>query len=637
MPFLPKFHRLSPTKPRRINDSARLEWIRNWLLSPALASLAVWPLAAASEEVSQPTIAKDGSYVPPTRPKWSPEPADAAKHQQVLSKLKAYLAGVPPNGRKLTVAYVTPADLEPLPDDSARIDRVMKDIQAYYREEMAFNGFGPLTFDLELDSNGKVVIHHAKGKKRLAEYVKAQAGEETRNDVLPILKEAGINPNDGHLMIFCQMPDGISPYYGGGSFRSGTCWACDLAHQDPMRLTDVATKLPNGRTVGADNTVYIGGTAHELGHCFGLPHTAERPGFKKSRGTSLMGAGNYTYREELRGSGKGSYLAESDAIRLASNPLFNRRDKDRDAKTTAALTDLSATWQDGWLTVSGRVDASPAAYAVIAYNDPAGGDDYDAPSFTAVPDASGRFTLKINGLRKTAYELRLAVCHLNGATTLRSWNYPVKPDGSPDLESLTLRWVFQPVFDAINSNPTAVPALLTKVTAAHPGNPMVAKWAATLANLANSPSVSPADVPAETKSVFLSDTRPNSAKTGYGPALSNRVYGEGGQVLIFNGGQAFAKGLYAHAPARHAYQLSGKWSRLTGQAGLQDGKDGSVVFVIRSGEKELFRSLTVKDGSKCASFDLDVRGLDAIELSVENGGDGNSSDWGVWLAPELSR
>jgi hypothetical protein len=45
----------------------------------------------------------------------------------------------------------------------------------------------------------------------------------------------------------------------------------------------------------------------------------------------------------------------------------------------------------------------------------------------------------------------------------------------------------------------------------------------------------------------------------------------------------------------------------------------------------------VKDGSKCASFDLDVRGLDAIELSVENGGDGNSSDWGVWLAPELSR
>ena len=35
------------------------------------------------------------------------------------------------------------------------------------------------------------------------------------------------------------------------------------------------------------------------------------------------------------------------------------------------------------------------------------------------------------------------------------------------------------------------------------------------------------------------------------------------------------------------------------------------------------------------SFDLDVRGLDAIELSVENGGDGNSGDWGVWLAPEL--
>ncbi len=571
------------------------------------------------------------------RPVWTLDPEDAVKHQKMVSQLKAYLADTSPNGRKLTVAYVTPADLEPLPEHRARIDRVMKDIQAYYRDEMTYNGFGPLTFDLELDNKGMVVIHEAKGRKNLGDYIKAQAGQETRNDVLPVLKAAGINPDQGHLMIFCQMPDGISPYYGGGTFRSGTCWACDLPHQDPLRLADPA-KLPNGRTVGQDNTVYIGGTAHELGHCFGLPHTAARPWFQKTRGTSLMGAGNYTYREELRGKGKGSYLAESDAIRLASHPLFNRRDKDRDVRAEADLSGMDATWKDGVLTISGKVTATPAPYAVIAYHDPAGGDDYDAPTFTAAPDRDGRFSLNIKGFRNKTHELRLTVCHVNGATTTQKWSHSVDANGTPDLEPLRLRWLLQPVMAALNASPAKVPALLEELAAAHPGDPLLKKWQPVLLGLVKpTPGPAPASVPAETKSVYLSDCQWETAKTGYGPGLANRVYGEGGEVLIFNHGEVFAKGLYAHAPARYVFKLGGTWTRLTGRAGLQDGKAGTVAFLIKSGDKELFHSPTLKDSSKAVSYDLDVTGLDSIELLVDPAGDGVSSDWGVWLEPQLKR
>ena len=62
--------------------------------------------------------------------------------------------------------------------------------------------------------------------------------------------------------------------------------------------------------------------------------------------------------------------------------------------------------------------------------------------------------------------------------------------------------------------------------------------------------------------------------------------------------------------------------------GLQDGHPGSVVFVVRGDDKELFRSPLVKD-RVLRKLDVDVRGVKLLELSVEDGGDGNHGDWGV--------
>ena len=70
--------------------------------------------------------------------------------------------------------------------------------------------------------------------------------------------------------------------------------------------------------------------------------------------------------------------------------------------------------------------------------------------------------------------------------------------------------------------------------------------------------------------------------------------------------------------------------------GVLDGHDGSVVFVIRSDGKEVYRSQTIHD-HRTHEAKIDVSGVDILELVVENSGDGNANDWGLWLAPTLER
>ena len=44
-----------------------------------------------------------------------------------------------------------------------------KNIQAYYADQMQANGFPPLTFQLDLDERGKLVIHDAYVDKPMSE------------------------------------------------------------------------------------------------------------------------------------------------------------------------------------------------------------------------------------------------------------------------------------------------------------------------------------------------------------------------------------------------------------------------------------------------------------------------------------
>ncbi len=137
--------------------------------------------------------------------------------------------------------------------------------------------------------------------------------------------------------------------------------------------------------------------------------------------------------------------------------------------------------------------------------------------------------------------------------------------------------------------------------------------------------------------IAVADLKMESAQVGWGEPLRNRVLvEEEGTSLLEVGGTFYESGLYAHAPARYVLRLDGKWKRFTTRYGVQDGHDGSVVFVVKGDGKELFRSRVVRDHT-VREQTVEVAKVTLLELLVEDAGDGASGDWGVWLDPQLRR
>ena len=114
---------------------------------------------------------------------------------------------------------------------------------------------------------------------------------------------------------------------------------------------------------------------------------------KLRQGTALMGSGNHTYRNEVRGE-KGSFLTLASAVRLAAHPIFTGSDRGRDAKVSAKAEKLVFKEVEGKLVIEGSLQAEPPVHAVISYVDPEGRGDYDALTTVAVVK-DGKFTLEI--------------------------------------------------------------------------------------------------------------------------------------------------------------------------------------------------------------------------------------------------
>lgn len=525
-----------------------------------------------------------------------------------------------------------------------RLDRMLTHIQAFYRREMGRHGFGDRSIRLARDQAGRLVVHEVTGAGGWNDY-EGKDGSRIRAECAPVLRAAGIDIDRETIMIFTNLAEWDekalsfkhkSPYYAGGDWRRGTAWQLDSPELDTENLALEAPVIQDGQygriSLGKHNSIFIGGIAHELGHALGLPHCRERPDEERF-GTALMGSGNRAYGDELRGEGKGAFLTLAHALRLASHPQFSGSIKGFGTEPRGEFTNLAAEQIDDGkaFRITGTVAGVPPVYAVVGYLDPEGGGDYDARTVSTVPDAGGRFSLDCAAVvpGKTA-ELRLVACHSNGATSLARQPYRVAKEGAVDVETMQVTFALQPFLAALaERGPEAARSLA-------PESGPAARFAAALiaARTGARETVPPAEASADVTSLPLSRARPAEASVGWMKPAYDHLPRQ--QALIESAGRLYESGLYAHAPARHRYELGGKWARLRGACGLPTQSGGSVVFAIVADGREVFRSPKLVPG-KTASFDVDLSGVRQLVLLTEDGGDGKASDWGLWLAPQLSR
>ncbi|MDB2429009.1 NPCBM/NEW2 domain-containing protein [Akkermansiaceae bacterium] len=572
-------------------------------------------------------------------------PGEAEKAAQAIKILDGWNAIAPrKETRSLHFVLWTPNDRKPPANYEARLTRMMEHIQEFYAKEMKRLGFGPRSINLPYSKPGQLKIHLIEGNHPTSHYGRP-SGSEIRIECLPALKKAGIDADRETIVLFCNLATWDekklifkhnSPYYAGGNFQRGTAWQLDSPELDPKNIPLKKPMIQDGEygriSLGKHNSIFIGGVCHELGHALGLPHCRERPD-EAARGTALMGSGNRSYGDELRGEGKGSFLTLAHALRLASHPQFSGSTKEFNSPSSAEIKELSISAEGKAIEVSGSVVANPPVYAVVAYFDPEGGSDYNATTATAIPDTNGNFTLSCDALPAgKSGELRLIPLHVNGSTngwmsqTKFKYPYAISKDGTPDLSTFQIKKSLAPLIEALNTKRIDKARKISSALK----NPRAAK----IAKILLSQNDAKGPISQSTQLVALTRLTPTSEKVGWGRPSYDTLPGP--SPLLESGSKIFATGIYAHAPSLHQYKLNKKWSKLEGTVGLAAGKSGSVRFEVKGDGKSLWRSPVIKEG-QLKTFSLNIKTIMSLELITETTPDGAASDWGLWLEPTLKR
>lgn len=143
-----------------------------------------------------------------------------------------------------------------------------------------------------------------------------------------------------------------------------------------------------------------------------------------------------------------------------------------------------------------------------------------------------------------------------------------------------------------------------------------------------------------TEDVYVSDHPWMSAVNGYGVIgkdVANKDSASSPDKPLTSaysdpetGKKTYAKGLGVHAVSNISYFLDSSCSRLTGEASMEDGFNGSTIFTIIGDGKELFKSRTFVSGFAPDPFDVDLTGVQVVELRVDTPSGSINGAHGIW-------
>ena len=158
----------------------------------------------------------------------------------------AIAAGPPP----IYVVYFVPDGMEPHDGYVDRLDRVMTEVQNFYREGMKSHGYGEKTFSLQRDEQGKLVVHRVDGKEGKDAYGRNSHGKIYR-EIVQTFAAAGKPTRDRVYMMITPLLiwDGDraiehGPYVGGGSHLGGAASSYDDPLLGPENLSSKEPGAP---------------------------------------------------------------------------------------------------------------------------------------------------------------------------------------------------------------------------------------------------------------------------------------------------------------------------------------------------------------------------------------------------------
>ena len=155
--------------------------------------------------------------------------------------------------------YFLPRDRRAQSGINTKLDRLIKDVQQFYAQQMQSQGFGRKTFTFETDTTGRAVVHRINGKFS-NRYYQTETVEKVMEEV-----NKQFNTSKNIYLIAVDISSEIiegenTCGVGGGS------WAGIEAGAQRRDSGGYAIIPASGRCFNVDVT------AHELGHTFGLEH-----------------------------------------------------------------------------------------------------------------------------------------------------------------------------------------------------------------------------------------------------------------------------------------------------------------------------------------------------------------------------